>query len=295
MLNKKKQAFRHTRAFWMFVAPALILFTIFFLVPLCLAIGFSFTDYDGWKTMNFVGLRNYTKMFTDPDFYATLKRTFLYAIVNLPFKVILPLLVAALVTSKFMKGKTLVRTFIYIPVLLSALVAGITINWMFGEEYGLINFIIESLGGERLHWAMNPVLATVVVSVATNWCSLGFNMILFIGGINNISPELYEAASVDGANKVKTFFKITLPLLAPTTFIVLLLSTVGLLKEYTLVQGITTGGPGTSTTYIIQYIFNQGFTQMRYGYASAIGIIVGIIFIIIAGIQFKVSNSGGEV
>ena len=124
-----------------------------------------------------------------------------------------------------------------------------------------------------------------------NWTGL----LLFIGGINNISPELYEAASVDGANKVKTFFKITLPLLAPTTFIVLLLSTVGLLKEYTLVQGITTGGPGTSTTYIIQYILNQGFTQMRYGYASAIALIAGIIFIIIAGIQFKVSNGGGEV
>ena len=245
--------------------------------------------------MDFVGLKNYIKLFTDPDFYATLKRTFIYALVNLPFKVALPLLVASLVTSKLMKAKTLVRTLVYIPVLLSALVAGITINWMFGEEYGLINFIIQSFGGTPLKWAMNPTLATTVISVATNWCSLGFNMILFIGGINNISPELYEAASVDGANKVKTFFKITLPLLAPTTFIVLLLSTVGLLKEYTLVQGITTGGPGTSTTYIIQYIFNQGFTQMRYGYASAIGLIAGIIFIIIAGIQFKVSNGGGEV
>ena len=294
-MHRKKQAFCHTRAFWMFVAPALILYTTFFLVPLCLAVGFSFTNYDGWKTMDFVGLKNYIKVFTDPDFYAALKRTFNYAICNLPFKVILPLLVASLVTAKRMKGKTLVRTLVYIPVLLSALVAGITINWMFGEEYGLINFIIQSLGGTPLKWAMNSTLATVVISVATNWCSLGFNMILFIGGINNISPELYEAASVDGANKVKTFFKITLPLLAPTTFIVLLLSTVGLLKEYTLVQGITTGGPGTATTYIIQYIFNQGFTQMRYGYASAIGLVAGIIFMIIAGIQFKVSNGGGEV
>lgn len=294
-MRKKKQSFKHTRAFWLFVAPALILFTVFFIVPLFLAIGFSFTNYDGWKTMDFVGLKNYTKMFADPDFYATLKRTFIYTIVNLPFKVILPLLVAALVTSAKMKCKTLVRTFVYIPVLLSALVAGITINWMFGEEYGLINFIIQSNGGTPLKWAMNSALATTVISVASNWVSIGFYMIMFIGGINNISQELYEAASVDGANQFKTFFKITVPLLAPTTFIVLLLSTVNLLKEYTLVQGITTGGPGTSTTYIIQYIFDQGFTQMRYGYASAIGIIVGIIFIIIAGVQFKFSNGGGEV
>lgn len=294
-MRKKKQAYAHTGAFWLFVAPSLTLFTIFFIIPLILAVGFSFTNYDGWKTMDFVGLKNYAKMFADPDFYATLKRTFVYAIVNLPFKVALPLLVAALVTSVKMKCKTVIRTFVYIPVLLSALVAGITINWMFGEEYGLINFLIQLCGGTPLKWAMNPTLATVVISVASNWVSIGFYMIMYIGGINNISRELYEAASVDGADQVNTFFKITVPLLMPTIFIVLLLSTVNLLKEYTLVQGITTGGPGTSTTYIIQYIFNQGFTQMRYGYASAIGIVVGIIFILIAGIQFKASNGGGEV
>ena len=112
-MHKKKHSFAHTKAFWLFVAPALILFTIFFIVPLCLAIGFSFTNYDGWKTMDFVGLDNYVKMFTDPDFYATLRRTFIYAIVNLPFKVILPLLVAALVTSPLLKAKTLVRTVVY--------------------------------------------------------------------------------------------------------------------------------------------------------------------------------------
>ena len=109
-MRKKGQGFAHTRAFWMFVSPALILFTVFFLVPLALAIGFSFTNYDGWKTMDFVGVKNYIKLFTDADFYATLKRTFVYAIVNLPFKVALPLLVASLVCSKYMYGNTVVRT-----------------------------------------------------------------------------------------------------------------------------------------------------------------------------------------
>ncbi len=245
--------------------------------------------------MDFTGLKNYTKMLTDADFWAALRRTIIYTVVNLPFKVALPLLVAVLVTSKTMKAKTLSRTFIYIPVLLSALVAGITMNWLFSEEYGLVNFLIESAGGTGKSWSMNPVLATLVISIASNWCSLGYYMILYIGGINDISPDLYEAASVDGANGRVRFFRITLPLLAPTTFIVMLLSTVNLLKEYTLIQGITTGGPGTSTTYIIQYIFSQGFTQMRYGYASAVGIFVGIIFMVIALIQFRASNGGGEV
>lgn len=294
-MNKKKQAFSHTRAFWMFVAPALILFSIFFLVPLVLSIGLSFTNFDGWKTMDFIGLKNYVQILGNAEFYKTMGRTFIYTAVNLPFKIILPLMIAVLVTSKLLKGTTVIRTIVYIPVLLSALVVGITINWMFGQEYGLINFLIQNFGGTPLEWALNSKLATFVISYASNWASIGFFMILFIGGINNISRELYEAANVDGATKIQVFFKVTLPLLSPTIFIVLLLSTVNLLKEYALIQGITLGGPGTSTTYIIQYMFDKGFNQYKYGYASAVGILVSIVFIIITIIQFKFTKGGGEV
>lgn len=294
-MHKNKQAFSHTRAFWLFVLPALLSFTIFFIVPLLLSIYFSFTNYDGWKTMDFVGFKNYIKLFQDIEFYNALKRTGIFTLVNLPFKVGIPLLIASLATSRYLTAQTLVRTLVYIPVLLSALVVGVTISWIFGEEYGLVNYLITLCGGTPLQWSMNPVLATFVISFASNWATAGFYMIIFIGGINNISKELYEAANVDGANTLQLFFRITLPLLSPTIFIVLLLATVNLLKEYTIIQGITTGGPGTSTTYIIQYIFNQGFTQWRYGYASAIGIVVGIIFVIIAAIEFKISNGGGEV
>lgn len=294
-MNKKKQAFSHTRAFWMFVAPAFILFTVFFLVPLVLSIGFSFTNFDGWKKMDFIGLKNYVKILKDAEFYKTMIRTFIYTAVNLPFKVIIPLLVAVLVTSKLLRGTTLIRTVVYIPVLLSALVVGITINWMFGQEYGLINFLIQNVGGTPLEWALNSKLATFVISFASNWASIGYFMILFIGGINNIPRELFEAANVDGASKGQVFFKIMLPMLSPTIFIVLLLSTVNLLKEYALIQGISLGGPGTSTTYIIQYMFDQGFNQSKYGYASAVGVIVSVVFIIITIIQFKFTKGGGEV
>lgn len=245
--------------------------------------------------MDFVGLKNYTEILTNRDFYKTIGRTLVYTVCNLPFKIIVPLLLASLVTSKRLRGTTYVRTLIYIPVLLSALVAGITMNWMFGQEYGLINFILQKFGVDPLQWSLNPVLATVVISVASNWISAGYYMLLYVGGINNISRELYEAASVDGAKKTQAFFRITLPLLMPTTFIVLLLSTVSLLKEYALVQGISLGGPGSSTTYIVQYIFDQGFNQYKYGYASAIGILISILFIVIAIVQFRATKGGGEV
>lgn len=294
MTKTKNTALKHPGAFWMFVLPSLLLFTFFFMIPLFLSIWFSFTNYDGWKTMDFVGLKNYITALTNADFYKTLGRTLLYTICNLPFKVAIPLLLATLVTSKSLKCTTLVRTLVYIPVLFSALVAGITINWMFGQEYGLINFLLQGIGIQPLQWSLNPTLATIVISVASNWVSAGYYMLMYIGGIKNISPDLYEAASVDGASKVQAFFGITVPLLMPTTFIVLLLTTVSSLKEYALVQGISLGGPGTSTTYIVQYIYDQGFNQYKYGYASALGILVSLVFIIIAVVQFK-ATKGGEI
>ena len=254
---KKKSSLRHTGAFWAFVAPCCILFGIFFLLPLVLSIAFSFTNYDGWKVMDFVGIKNYITLFKDSKFYASTGRTLVYTICCLPFRVIIPLLIAVLVTSPRVRLKSLSRTMIYIPVLMSALVVGITINWMFSQEYGLINFIIQSFGAP-LEWSLNSGLATFVIGFASVWASIGFNMIIYVGGINNISPDLYEAASIDGANSFQSFLRITVPMLSPTTFLVALLSTVNLLKEYALVQGITQGGPGLSTTYIIQYIFRQG-------------------------------------
>lgn len=292
-VKRKASTFRHTGAFWVFVVPCLLLYGTFFLLPLVLNIGLSFTNYDGWKVMNFVGAKNYISLVRDAKFFQALGRTFLYALFSLPFKVIVPLLIALLVTSSRVRAKGVFRTMFYIPVLLSSLVVGVTINWMFSQEYGLVNFLIQSLGGTPLEWALNPYLATFVVSFASNWASTGFYMIIFIGGINNISKELFEASSIDGANGVQNFFFVTLPLLRPTTFLVLLLATVGLLKEYALVQGITQGGPGLNTTYIIQYIFDRGFTQMEYGYASSMSCLAMIIFGLIAFVQFKI-NQGGE-
>lgn len=274
------------------MAPCCILFGIFFLLPLVLSIAFSFTNYDGWKVMDFVGIKNYITLFKDSKFYASMGRTLVYTICCLPFRVIIPLLIAVLVTSPRVRLKSLSRTMIYIPVLMSALVVGITINWMFSQEYGLINFIIQSFGGTPLEWSLNSGLATFVIGFASVWASIGFNMIIYVGGINNISPDLYEAASIDGANSFQSFLRITVPMLSPTTFLVVLLSTVNLLKEYALVQGITQGGPGLSTTYIIQYIFDKGFNQMEYGYASAISTVVMIVFALIAYAQFKVNNGG---
>ncbi|WP_125608180.1 carbohydrate ABC transporter permease [Lapidilactobacillus bayanensis] len=290
-MQKRKNRMSH--AFWMLIFPSGLLFFVFFIIPLILNIILSFTNYDGWKTMNFIGLSNYQEALTDSRFYSALLKTFIYAIVNLPFKVIIPLLLAVLLTSDKVKFKTFSRTAIYIPVLLSSLVVGITINWMFSQEYGLINFLIQQLGGQPVAWGRQPALATFIISLASTWASTGFYMIIYIGAINNISHDVYEAAEIDGVSAWQRLLKITIPLLMPTTFLVTLLSTVNLLKEYALIQGVTQGGPGTSTTFVIQYIFDKGFNQSLYGYAAAMSVVIMIIFAVIAFIQFKV-NEGGE-
>lgn len=259
-------------------------------MPLVLQIAFSFTNYDGWKTIDFVGLTNYITLFKDSKFYLSLGRTLLYTVCTLPFRVIIPLLVAVLLCSNRVAAKSLTRTMVYIPVLMSALVVGITINWMFSQEYGLVNFIIRSLGGTALEWSLNPRLATFVIAFASVWASIGFNMILYIGGINSISNDLYEAATIDGASGVQAFFRITVPMLGPHD--IHGRSAVHCQPAQRVRPGprYHAGGPGLSTTFIIQYIFDKGFNQMQYGYASAISTVVMIIFALIAFAQFKVNN-----
>lgn len=231
---KKKSSLKHTGAFWAFCAPCCILFGVFFLVPLVLSIAFSFTNYDGWKTIDFVGLTNYITLFKDSKFYLSLGRTLLYTVCTLPFRVIIPLLVAVLLCSKRVAGKSLTRTMVYIPVLMSSLVVGITINWMFSQEYGLVNFIIRSLGGTALEWSLNPRLATFVIAFASVWASIGFNMILYIGGINSISNDLYEAATIDGASEWKIFSNIMLPLGSNVTITLTIFSFMWRWNDYIL-------------------------------------------------------------
>ena len=231
---KKKSSLRHTGAFWAFVAPCCILFGIFFLLPLVLSIAFSFTNYDGWKVMDFVGIKNYITLFKDSKFYASMGRTLVYTICCLPFRVIIPLLIAVLVTSPRVRLKSLSRTMIYIPVLMSALVVGITINWMFSQEYGLINFIIQSFGGTPLEWSLNSGLATFVIGFASVWASIGFNMIIYVGGINNISPDLYEAARIDGANELQIFTRIMFPLGSSVTVTLTIFSFMWRWNDYIL-------------------------------------------------------------
>jgi alpha-1,4-digalacturonate transport system permease protein len=161
---------------------------------------------------------------------------------------------------------------------------------MFGENFGFVNFMISTLGGERLPWSSNADLSLLVVIIASSWGGAAFNMLLFVAALNNVPQSYYEAAELDGANGWQRFIHITLPSIAPTSVLVVLLSTLGHMKEFALIQSLNGGGPGTQNRLIVQYIYETGFARSEIGYASAASVILLIILMIIALIQLRISR-----
>ncbi|HKP08424.1 MAG TPA: sugar ABC transporter permease [Microbacterium sp.] len=270
-----------------FIAVAVVLFGLFFLWPGALGLWYSFTDYSGVGTPDFIGAENYIDLAQDPVFYSVLGRTFLYTILSVPLHYAAALGIAMLLTSSLAKGKTAARIIFFLPWLISPIVAGVIWKWLFGENFGLVNYLIELLGGNGLQWETNPNLALVLILIVSTWGGTAFNMLLFIAAIRNIPQSYLEAAQLDGANGWQRFSRIILPLLRPTSFMVILLTTIGSMKEFAMVQALNGGGPGTSNMFIVQYIYRTGFERADVGYASAASMVLMVILIIIALIQMR--------
>lgn len=274
-----------------FLAPAFVLFCVFFVGPAVLGLVYSFTDYRGYGDLESVGLENYQKLFADSDFYASLGRTVLYTVVTVPLGYFLSLLVSALLVSKNAKGATIAQVIFFFPWLISPIVTGVIWRWLFGESFGLVNYVIAGIGLEPLKWAQDPNLALAVVVLAGSWGGTAFSMLLFIAAIRNIPSSYLEAAELDGAGPVKRFVRIIWPLLAPTSFMVILLGTIGAMKEFAMIQALNGGGPGTSNVLIVQYIYKTGFERSDIGYASAASMVLMVILLVIALIQSRFDRS----
>lgn len=275
------------------IAPAVVLYAIFFIWPAAIGFFYSFTNYKGLSKYKMVGLSNYSSLLADHDFWASLLRTFEYIICSVPLNVCLSLLAAVLVTNRKAIGRTLARTLFFIPWLVSPIITGLIWRWMFGEGFGIVNQVIQGFGGHSLHWATNSSLAFIVLVLAGVWAGMAFNMLLFITALENVQQSLYEAASLDGANAWQRFVHITLPEIAPTTFMVVLLGTIGGIKEFAMVQSLNGGGPGTSNRLVVQYIYETGFSNSRIGYASAASMVLLVVLVIVSLIQMWFNKRNG--
>ncbi|MCX4767110.1 sugar ABC transporter permease [Streptomyces sp. NBC_01275] len=281
---------KYTLAPLVLIAANVVLFSLFFVWPAVIGLVYSFTNYTGVGAFQFIGLDNYHNLFGDSTFYDALSRTLLYAVLFVPLNFAVSLLTANLLVSKHAKGASVARVIFFIPWLLSPIVVGVLWRWLFGENFGLVNYVIEKLGGSAVPWQSNADLSLIVVVMAASWAWTGFSMLLFIAAIKNVPVSYYEAASLDGAGPWRQFFSITLPSIAPTSFIVILLNTINAMKEYPVFVALNNGGPGTSNNLLVQYIYETGFKRGQIGYASAASFVLMLILMAVAIVQLIVNR-----
>jgi alpha-1,4-digalacturonate transport system permease protein len=286
----RKRRSTYTLAPLVLITANVVLFALFFVWPAVIGLVYSFTNYTGVGAFQFIGLDNYQNLFGDSTFYDALSRTLLYTVLVVPLNFVLSLFIANLVVSKQAKGASVARVVFFVPWLISPIVVGVLWRWLFGENFGLINYVIEKLGGSAVPWQSNADLSLGVVVMAGAWWGTAFSMLLFIAAIKNVPVSYYEAASLDGAGPWRQFRSITLPSIAPTSFIVILLNTINAMKEYPLFVSLNNGGPGTSNNLLVQYIYQTGFQRGQIGYASAASFVLMLILMAVAIIQLIVNR-----
>ncbi|WP_144933890.1 carbohydrate ABC transporter permease [Paenibacillus sp. 32O-W] len=287
----KNPKWKKTIAPYLFVLPNLVIFTVFIVVPALFGLIYSFTDYDGINKMNFIGLENYIYIFQDSEFWSALRRTAVYAVFVVPLLFAAALGIAILLIQQ-VKGKGIFRSIIYWPTMISFIIVGLTWKWILGGSFGIANYVLESMGMSPIGWLTDPFYANASVIVATLWSRVGFFMVIFIAGLQSIPQDYYEAAKMDGAGKIRSFLSITMPLLKPTSLLVLMLSLIDAFKAYPLMFALTGGGPGRETTYVVQHIYQTGFTAQELGLASAMSVVLFIIIAIFTVFQFKLGKGG---
>lgn len=278
-----------------FVAAPAIGFLLFMAWPIIFAFLTSLTSWNGAKGIagmlsRFCGFDNYIKLLADEKFWKTLVTTIIY-LIGIPIGMILGLLLAMGMNRKI-PGVRVLRTMYYVPVISSLVAVSILWAWVYNYDYGLLNVIIKTLTGKHgPNWLGDEILIKVSMIIFMVWKGLGTSIILYLAGLQNIPRNYYEAAMVDGANRWQQFKNITLPLLSPVTFYILITSMIGGFQVFVEVQVMTTnGGIGYSAATIVYYLYEKAFESYQLGYASAIAIILAIIIFIITLINFKVQD-----
>ena len=273
------------------ILPNLLIFVLFIAIPAVMGIYYSMTDFKGIGTPNFIGIANYVKMAKDSRFWASFWRTWKFSLITLPLVVSIPLLLAMLMTMPIrMKG--IFRAIFYWPSMISYIVVGLSFKFIFGETTGVINYMISLLGIPKIEWLTNANMALGVLILATVWSRTGFFMVNYIAGLQSIPDSYYEASLVDGASKTAQFFYITLPLLKPTMFLVMVLGFLDLFKSYGLVISMTNGGPASATKFVVQFVYEKAFQNLNMGYASALSMLMLLVMAVVTVIQFTISRGG---
>lgn len=291
--NNKKKMSRETRktlVAYSFIAPNLLGFLIFTFGPILFALILAFMSWDGNNPIQFVGLKNFVDLLDDTRFKAAFVNTIVYAITTVPLTLAAALGLAMILNQK-VKGRDIFRTIGFFPYVASLVAVAAVWNMIFSPGAGIVNVLLNNLGVpvESLpKWAADADWAMFTVVLFSVWKFMGYYMVIYLAGLQGISPDLYEASDIDGANAWQRFWYITVPQLRPTTFFVVIMLTINCFKVYDVIYMITQGGPGTSTLVLVYHIYQTAFvTKSDYGYASAISMVLFAMVLLVTILQFR--------
>ena len=287
--EKKQTSLRRKNALigYTFILPNFLGFAIFILIPVIFTLILAVMNWDGFNEMTFAGARNFIEIFTDYRFSSAFWKTLIYVV----FSVVLTLLASlglACALNKKIRGRDAFRSAIFFPYVASMIAIGAVWKQLFEQNYGPINHFLRLIGIDNPPgWFASTDWAIWGVIIVSVWKFMGYYMLIYLAGLQDIPAQLYEASTLDGATAAQRFFKITLPMLTPSTFFVFIMLTINSFKSFDLIYALTQGGPGISTTLMANYIYNQTFVYWDYGKSAAASVVLFVIVLAVTVVQFR--------
>ena len=283
---------RFDRAAWWFVAPALLVIAVFFFLPIVAALLISLTDFDIYAladlaNLRFVGFGNYLKLLQNPLFWQALGNTLYFVAVGVPLSIGASLGAALLLHSRLARFKPFFRTALFAPVVTTLVAVAVIWRYMFNTRYGLLNYALGGLGIDPIDWLGDPHWAMPAIILFAVWKNFGYNMIIFLAGLQSIPEELYEAARIDGASVWRQFASVTLPMLSPVVMLVGILTIAGYFQLFAEPYVMTQGGPLQSTVSVLYFMYEEGFKWWNLGSASAVAFVLFLLIFAVTALQLR--------
>ncbi|OCJ04710.1 glycerol-3-phosphate ABC transporter permease [Rhizobium sp. AC27/96] len=267
---------------YMFVAPLMIFIAVFTYVPIFMSLDLSFRQWNFLSPdMPFVGLRNYEQLLSSRDLWNSLQVTALFTALSVPLRLVLAVFTASYLVRETMPSRIL-RGALFLPAVTSTVSIGVVFSWVFATDYGMINALLVKLRLDKVQWLQDPHLALWVLIFVNTWRQLGYDIVIYIAGLQAIPQDLYDAASIDGGRRLHIFRRVTLPLVMPTTYFLLVISVIEAFQVFTIVNVMTHGGPAGATDMLVNLLFEIGFGLFDIGRGSALAVLLFILLVALA-------------
>lgn len=292
--EKKRKKSHNDKEAYLMILPAYLIFAVFILIPIGMVLYYSFTDFNMYQLPNFLGFKNYIKLFQDKEFYTSIINTLFYSVLTLTIQLALGLFLAVLLFRPS-RAVPFFRTALYLPNIMSMVCVSMVWLWIYNPNFGLLNNVMKFFGLSPQKWLINPDQAMLCIIIIGIWKSCGYSMVIFLGGLTGIPHSLYEAADLDGAGPIRKFVNITWPMLRPTTFFLVVTGIVNSFAVFEQVNIMTDGGPLNRTTTIVHQIYRRGFLEFKMGYASAMAVLLLAFSLFVTMLVFKFGNKGQDV